>query len=337
MSAAKPYDALALGEVMLRLSPEGEERIAQNGRFVKHAGGSELNVMGGIAGLGLRAGLISRLPDSPVGRYVRGRIRAGGVSDDYVLEDTAPGARLGLYYYENGAFPRKPQVTYDRAGSSFSAIAPGDLPPHLARLFHTSGITLALGEGPRQTAATLLDEFHAAGALVSLDVNYRARLWDEDTARAAICAILPMVDVLFVSEETSRRMMGKTGTLEEIQKQYADEYGIGVVASTQRRVNSPHNHDFSSCLYVAKTGLHYSEVPYRGIRVVDRIGSGDAYVSGVLYALLAGLPYQQCVACGNAAAALKNTIPGDLLNTAPAELRQIMADHQSGSASEMER
>lgn len=76
-AAAKPYDALALGEVMLRLSPEGEERIAQNGRFVKHAGGSELNVMSGIAGLGLRAGLISRLPDSPVGRYVRGRIRAG--------------------------------------------------------------------------------------------------------------------------------------------------------------------------------------------------------------------------------------------------------------------
>ena len=118
----KEFAALSFGEVMLRLSPEGQERIAQSVEFMKHAGGSELNVVSGIAKLGLRTGLISKLPDNAVGRFIRNKIRSYGVSDEYVIDDHSAGARLGLYYYEGGSYPRKPQVAYDRRNSSFTTM-----------------------------------------------------------------------------------------------------------------------------------------------------------------------------------------------------------------------
>lgn len=337
----KEYAALGLGEVMMRLSPVGAERIAQGDQFVKHAGGSELNVVSGISRLGLRCGLISKLPANLAGRYIRNHIRSYGVSDDYVLDDADPASRLGIYYYEGGGYPRKPQVVYDRAHSAFTTITPNEIPADIygkTRLFHTSGITLALCAGTRQTAVKLIEGFKKAGALISFDVNYRATLWSEAEAREVITGILPYVDILFVSEETCRRMLQKTGSLEEIQKSFHQSYGTSVVASTMRTVNSPRSHNFTSLLYAAASGTHYTEAPYQNIEVVDRIGSGDAYVAGVLYALLRGLPPEEAMRYGNAVSAIKNTIPGDLVTTDLAEVESVMADHAAGGAqSEMNR
>ena len=341
-STNKRYAALGFGEVMMRLSPSGNERIGQSHQFIKHAAGAEMNVMSGVARLNIRTGVISKLPQSMVGRYVRNQIRSYGVSDDFVVNDQSDTARLGIYYYESGMFPRKPSVNYDRKNSSFTTIKLSEIPEGIyndTSLFHTSGISLAVGQGPREVAIELMKGFKKAGALVSFDVNYRATLWPEDEAKAVIESVLPYVDVLFVSEETSRRMLGRTGTMEEIMRGYCEQYGVGVVASTQRVVNSPRTHTFGSLLYAHEENSFYTEAPYENIEVVDRIGSGDAYVSGVLAVLLSGGDYQKAVAYGNAMSAIKNTIPGDLMATDIAEIENVIADHQntSGIKSEMNR
>ena len=143
---------------------------------------------------------------------MKNRVRAVGVSDDYLLYDSSPAARLGVYYYETGAAPRKPTIVYDRKGASVTRISLDEIPPEVyasARMFHTSGISLALCPNTRAVATELIRRFKNGGAQISFDVNYRANLWGEAEARAAIEEILPLVDVLFVSEETSRRMFQK--------------------------------------------------------------------------------------------------------------------------------
>ena len=337
----REFDALGLGEVMLRLSPAGNERIGQGDVFEKRAGGSELNVVSGISLLGLRTGVITKLPHNLIGLFVKNRIRFCGVSDDYIIFDEAPGARLGIYYYEGGAYPKKPSVVYDRAGSAFTTLELSDLPEDVyasTRLFHTSGITLALTPHTRALGVEMIRRFHDAGAVISFDCNYRANLWSEEEARETICSILPMVDVLFVSEETSRRMMQQTGTLEEIQKRYCDKYGISVVCSTARKVVSPKQHTFSSVIYSAQEEKYYTEQPYENIDVIDRIGSGDAYVAGVLFGLLNTGSLSEALEFGDAMSAVKNTVPGDLPDSSYPEIRRIIKAHKSeGAQSEMDR
>nr|MBP8856281.1 sugar kinase [Oscillospiraceae bacterium] len=136
----KPFDLLTLGEIMLRLSAPGNERLQRGDLFEKRAGGSELNVASGVALLGLRTGVISKLPESEMGTYIKNRIRFVGVSDDYLIYDKSEDARLGIYYYENGAAPRKPSIVYDRKGASINRLSLADLPNEVyasTRCFHT--------------------------------------------------------------------------------------------------------------------------------------------------------------------------------------------------------
>lgn len=341
LSVQKDFDALGLGEVMLRLSPEGDERIGQGEIFRKRAGGSELNVVSGISLLGLRTGIITKLPKNLIGNFVKNRIRFTGVSDDYIIFDETSQARLGIYYYEGGAYPKKPSVIYDRVGSAFTTLSLGELPEEMytaTRLFHTSGITLALNPHMRSVGVEMIRRFHDAGAVITFDCNYRANLWSEEDARDTIQAILPMVDVLFVSEETSRRMMQQTGTLAQIQKRYCETYGISVVCSTERKVVSPKQHTFSSTIYCAKDDRYFTQKPYENIDVIDRIGSGDAYVAGVLFGLLESGDLQRALEFGNAMSAVKNTVPGDLPDSSFDEMMRIIRAHNAqGEQSEMDR
>ena len=337
----KTLDLLTMGEILLRLTPPGEERLENCSVLEKQIGGSEFNVAAGAAMLGLRTGEFSRLPGNALGAAVQRSVRSAGVSDRYLCYEDGPKARLGLYYCERGALPRRPSIVYDRAASSVNRISADMLPDAAcksARVFHTSGITLALGGSVRDTAFEAARRCRSAGAKISFDVNYRANLWNEKTAREIICAFLPMVDVLFVSEESSRRMFQKTGTLTEIQKSYCEEYGIKIVATTQRTVQSPQKHDFTSVLYSAESGCCFQEAPYHDIDVVDRIGSGDAYCAGVLYGLLQYDDCKRAVEYGNACASVKNTIPGDLLLSSSAEIEKIIQAHKApGQTSEMSR
>jgi len=337
----KEFDLITLGEIMLRLSPSGYDRLSRGENFEKRAGGSELNVASGASLLGLRTAVISKLPANDLGTFIRNRIRYEGVSDDFLVFDHDKDARLGIYYYEYGAAPRKPSIVYDRRNSSFTKLDINDIDPSVyskTRMFHTSGITLALCDKTRDTAIEMIQRFHAAGAKISFDCNYRANLWSEEDARNAICSILPYVDVLFVSEETSRRMMQKTGTLPEIMKSYTEEYPITTVCTTQREVISPKQHNFSSVIYSKEDDKLYTEEPYRNIDVVDRIGSGDAYCAGALYGLLQYNDAKKAVQYGNATSAVKNTIPGDLPASDLREVDSIIKNHNAtGPVSEMAR
>lgn len=337
----KNFDLLTFGEIMLRLSPPNYERMTRGDIFDKRAGGSELNVASGVALLGLRTGVISRLPQNALGTFIKNRIRFEGVSDDYLIYDDSPEARLGIYYYENGAAPRKPSIVYDRMNSSITRISLDEIPLDVyssTRMFHTSGISLALNKNTCEVVTEMIKRFKKGGAMVSFDCNYRANLWSEEDARAAIKNILPYVDILFVSEETSRRMMQKEGNLQDIMKSYTKEYPIKIVCTTQREVISPRKHNFTSTIYDAEGDKFYTEAPYKDIDVIDRIGSGDAYVAGALYGILKYNDPQKALEYGNATSSVKNTIPGDLPASDLKEIDNIIRNHNAdGPGSELNR
>ncbi|MFA5658969.1 MAG: sugar kinase, partial [Oscillospiraceae bacterium] len=199
------FDLISFGEIMLRLSPPMNERIVRGDVFEKRAGGSELNVASGVSLLGLRTGIISKLPANEMGTFIKNRIRFCGVSDDYLVYDETPDARLGIYYYESGAAPRKPAIVYDRKGSSVGKISIDEIPDEVfsnTRCFHTSGISLALSPSVKEFTIELIKKFKKAGAMISFDVNYRANLWGENEARETLKDVFKYVDVLFISEET---------------------------------------------------------------------------------------------------------------------------------------
>ncbi len=336
------FRVLGIGEVMLRLSPVGKERISHSETFEKKAGGSELNVVSGISMLGMRTGIITKLPHNEIGKFAKRKIRYSGTSDDYIIYDESPDMRLGIYYYESGAYPRLPVVSYDRQRSSFTSLRAEELPERMysdAAVFHTSGITLALDPNIRENVISMMRRFRDCGALISFDVNYRAALWDEATAKACMESILPIIDILFVSEETSRRMFGMTGTLEEIHKAFADKYpNLKIIASTKRKVISPQKHTFSSLVYDTKECRHFEEAPYENIDVVDRIGSGDAYVAGALYGLLRFGDIESAAKYGDAMCAVKNTILGDMTVCDLTDIERVIRSHgDSGPKSEMIR
>lgn len=338
----KDFDLVSLGELMLRLSPPDNERITRGDTLGKQVGGAEMNVIAGSAMLGLRCGIISKLPANDLGTYVKNRVRQCGVSDDYLVYDEDKDARLGVYYYESGAYPRKPRIVYDRKNTSMNKIDISDYSEDIygsARCFHTSGITLALSAQCRKTGIEMIKRFKEQGALISFDVNFRGNLWSGAEAKACIETILPYVDIFFCSEETARLTFLKDGDAKSIMKSFAKEYPLSIVASTQRVVHSPKRHSFGSIIYSAKEDKFYEEAPYADIEVVDRIGSGDAYISGVLYGLLSHEgDYLRALEYGNATSALKNTIPGDLLSTDLKEIDGIIKEHKStGRIAEMDR
>jgi 2-dehydro-3-deoxygluconokinase len=338
----REFDLLSMGEILLRLSPPNNERIVRGDTFVKQVGGAELNVVSGVSFLGLRTGIISKLPDNPLGTYAKNKVRFCGVSDDYLVYDEDSDARLGVYYYENGAYPRKPSVVYDRRHASFCKIKADDLPESLytsAKCFHTSGITLALSKQSRDTAIEIMKRMKANGTMISFDVNFRGNLWTGEEARECIEQILPFVDVFFCSEETARLTFHKEGNAKTIMKSFTEEYPISIVASTQRIVHSPREHTFGSIIYSKKEDKFYEEEPYHNVEVVDRIGSGDAYCSGALYGLIAyDNDCRKALEYGNAAGAVKNTIPGDLPSSDLKEINRIIANHKNtGLQLEMDR
>lgn len=329
---SEKYDLLALGEILLKLGAPDNERLIRGNIFTKQVGGAELNVIAGSSLLGLHTGMITKLPDNDIGYFVRNTASYLGVSDEYVIYDSSKDARLGIYYYENGASPRKPNVIYDRKNSTINTICPDDFPDELyssTRCFHTSGITLALSERTRKATIEMIKRFKANGTLISFDVNYRANLWSGAEAKQCIEEILPYVDIFFCSQDTARLTFLKSGDPRAILKSFAEDYPISIVASTERIVHSPKSHTFGSLVYDAQNQTYYEEEPYRNIEVIDRIGSGDAYISGALYGLLTyDMDCEKAMEYGNAAAAVKNTIPGDLLATNPKEMNQIIATHK---------
>ena len=328
----KEFDVLSLGEILLRLSPPRYERMVRGDVFEKQVGGAELNVLSGISLLGLRTGVISKLPHNDIGQFCKNRVRFVGVSDDFLVYDKEADGRVGIYFYENGAYPRKPRIVYDRKHTSMLKMNIDEFPDKMytsTKCFHTTGITLALNQECRKTAIEMIKRFKKENTLISFDVNFRSSLWSGEEAKKCIEEILPYVDIFFCSESTAQLTFGKTGSLKEIMKSFTDEYPISYIASTTRVVHSPKVHTFGSVIYEAKTDTFYEEEPYANIDVVDRIGSGDAYISGVLFGLIHYEDCRKALEFGNATGAIKNTIPGDMQASEFEEVTNIINEHQN--------
>lgn len=298
-------DVLTFGETMVRLSPPGSGRLEEAVSLDVRIGGSESNTAVALARLGLRAGWWSRLPRNPLGRRIENEIRRWGVDTSGVVWDEEPDARAGLYFLDFGVAPRGIDVYYDRARSAASGIVPELVDAdriRSARLIHLTGITPALSDVCAAAVRRAVEIARDAGIAVSFDVNYRSKLWAPDVAQRLLEPILQHVDLLLCPLADASLVLGVGGSGPEAARELRKRYGAAAAVVTcggQGAVACDDHGDRAT-------------TPYALTDVVDRVGAGDAFAAGVIYGYLngdldAGLEY------GTAMAALKHTMPGDLL------------------------
>jgi 2-dehydro-3-deoxygluconokinase len=329
---------VGFGELMLRLSPPGQERLFQSPQLRTWFGGSEANVIAGLSHLGARTEYVTRLPQHAVGDAALRALRAEGVGTHHVLRG---GARLGTYFVESGADVRDMQVVYDRAGSAFSEIA-GDAVDwanilRSASWLHLSGITPALGDGPAQAMAAAVHATRATGTSISFDLNYRAALWAGRDPKPVIRPLLTGCDLLVGNPFAVRQMLGiavddapgaSPGSYDEsrlrrLATRVAEDVGCRWVALTHREVLSASEHGWSAALLDAESGAFHASRRWQ-VRVVDRVGGGDSFVAGLLYALLERRAADAALDFATAASALKLTIPGDFNRVSVAEVERLL-------------
>jgi 2-dehydro-3-deoxygluconokinase len=304
------FDVITLGETMLRLSPTNLRRIEQANELEIYIGGTESNTAVGLARLGLKVCWLSRLTDNPLGRLLAGKIAQHGVDTSHVTwtdED-----RIGLLFLEEGKAPRGSRVIYDRQGSAASRLQAGDLPRRLfhpagARLFHTTGITVAIGKEPAAATAEAVRWAKEAGWLVSFDLNYRSTLWSPAAARRGCDPIMQQADILFLPERDAILLyeLAPDTPPEDVLRAIAERYPRALIALTLGA---------DGAIARAPGGEIHRQASYPA-EEVDRIGGGDAFSAGFLYGYLSEQddPSRLATALrwGAAAAALKYGIRGD--------------------------
>jgi 2-dehydro-3-deoxygluconokinase len=319
----------------MRLSPFGQARLLQAEALRAHFGGAEANVAVSLAQFGVEATLVSRLPQHALGQAALNALRRYGVDVRYVARGDE---RLGLYFLEPGAHGRPAQVLYDRADSAFAHAQRADF-DWLAILagadwFHLSGITPALGGTLPDICADALAACHALGVRVSLDLNYRAALWSRDTAFAVLTPLLPFVDVLIANVEHAKEVLSITvgetelsggeinrARVQTLAQTLAERYAFSAVALMQRNTHSASSGSIGAMLWADDTA-HFSRT--YTMQIVDRVGSGDAFAAGLIYATLGGQSPQERVDFALAAACLAHGIEGDFNLVSAAEVQRLL-------------
>ncbi len=323
---SRSIDIVTFGESMVRLSPPGHQRLQQACSFDVHVGGSEMNVAVAGAALGLNIRYITRLPRNPIGRLVENKSREHGIDTSrFVWADEG---RVGLYYLEFGASPRPNSVVYDRADSAMARIRPGEVDWEEAlagaSVFHTSGITPALSDSAAAATLEAVQAAHRLGLLVSVDLNYRIRLWPEDKAEKIMRQIVEMADILVTTEEDTKRVFDiQEVSFDEVARKLAHEFDLQVVAITLRETPSVWRNTWTAIAYESAADEVHVAPTYQ-IEVVDRVGSGDSFAGGFLYGLLkegvAG-----GVRFGVGISAIKQTLPGDVCWTTAEEVERVLS------------
>src|SRR5262245_59842952 len=304
-------DVIAFGEVMVRLAPPHFQRLEQARTLDVEIGGAELNTASGLVRLGRSAAWVSRLPDNPLGRLVANRVREVGVSDEFVRYD--PDARCGLYFLEFGASPRPSSILYDRKDSAISRVTRGAFDWATifagAKWFHVTGITDALSGGAADAVDEAMHAARAAGVTVSVDLNYRAKLWGRERAAHVMGKLLPLCDVLIASEADAEFLFGITGVdFTDVAEGLVEKFGVKTVVGTRREADLVWKNRFAAVGFSA--GQTHESAWYE-VEIVDRLGAGDALASGLIHGLLDG-DLKKGLDYGAAMGALKHTIPGDL-------------------------
>jgi 2-dehydro-3-deoxygluconokinase len=332
---------VTLGEIMLRLSTPGHERIVQSDSFDVTYGGGEANVAVALCNYGLQGVFVSKVPSHAVGQAAVNHLRRYGVDTQYMVRG---GSRLGIYFLETGASMRASQVIYDRAASSiaeakveefdFDRILEG------ASWFHTTGITPALSAQAASLTEAALKAAREKGITTSIDLNYRKKLWSKEQAREVMSRLCQYVDVCIGNEEDAETTLGfkSRGTdvtqgklnlegYQDVFRQMHEAYGFKYIASTLRQSYSASDNGWSALVYDGKEFYHSRQYE---VRIVDRVGSGDSFASGFIYGLVTGMKMPEAAEFGVAASALKHTIPGDLNHATLSEVQGLMGGDASG-------
>ena len=323
------------GEILLRLGAPHSELLLQTRTLVAHIGGAEANVGVALAQWGHSATVVSVLPDNSLGHAAAGELRRHGVRTDSV--QYRPG-RMGLYFLTVGAGQRPSEVLYDREDSAF-ALAPPELIDWSAVLsevswLHLSGITPAVGPQSAEAALRAARTARSLGVAVSFDCNYRAKLWERwhGDARPILRELVEQADLLFAEQRDISLILGQSfdGVPAAEQFQIAGKLAFDTfphlqrIATTVRVQRSVDDHDLSGAL-LSRTGLHTTRTYSIG-RIIDRIGSGDAFAAGILHGVRTQMDDQDAVNFGVAAAVLKHSIPGDFNLVSIAEVQNLLRD-----------
>lgn len=320
---------VAFGEMLLRLSPPGHQRLQQANRLEMHFGGSEANAAVSLAQFGRQVRFITGLPTNAIGYACKGELQRWGVDTASILMKEG---RMGLYFYEKGASQRPSRVLYDRADSVFSRLPAAsfdwDALLQGADWLHFSGITPALSEELTEATMAACQAAKKKGVPVSCDVNYRSALWSREKASEVMTALLPCVDVLIAGREEAGTLFGIGGTEEEASQLLAERFALSHVAMPMRQAPSASVNSWSALLYDGRA-CRYSKT--YTMELVDRIGGGDGFAAGLIYGLTAGYDSQRTLEFAAAAACLKHSVEGDFNVATLSEVEALAQSSDGGS------
>ncbi len=332
---------VTFGEIMLRLAPEGYLRFFQNDTMQATFGGGEANVAVSLANYGMDASFVTKLPSHAIGQGAVNSLRALGVDTKDIVRG---GERVGIYYLEKGASQRGSVCIYDRAYSAIQMAKREDFDWDKifdgADWFHFTGITPALGENLVEICLDACKAAKAKGVKISCDLNYRGKLWTRTQAREAMTKLCKYVDVCISNEEDAKDVFGIEaentdiygGKLDKegyksVAKQLMDTFGFEKVAITLRSSISANDNDWAGMLY---DGTDYCFSKEYHLHIVDRVGGGDSFGGGLIYALLNGKTTQEAVEFAVAASALKHSIEGDYNRVTVSEVEKLAGGDASG-------
>lgn len=334
---------VTFGEIMLRLAPQGYQRFQQAHCFDAVYGGAEANVAVSLANYGMDAHYVTAVPANPIGDAAMNALKTFGVDVSDVVRSKK---RLGIYFCEKGVSMRPSKVVYDRADSAIANVKPGDFDWDKifegADWFHWTGITPALGGEMPEACLQACKAAKEKGVTVSCDLNYRKKLWSREQAGEVMAKLLPYVDVCIANEEDAKDVFGieaentdiNSGKLDHagyisVARQIAQRFGCGKVAITLRGSLSASDNDWAGMLYDAASDKAVFSPTYR-IHIVDRVGGGDSFGGGLIYALMSGKDDQAAINFAVAASCLKHSIEHDFNQMSVAEVEALAAGNASG-------
>ena len=326
---------------MLRLAPNGYYRFFQNDQMQATFGGGEANVAVSLANYGLHSTYVTKLPKHAIGQAAVDSLRYFGVDTDEIVRG---GDRVGIYFLEKGASQRGSVCIYDRAHSAIAEAKAEEFDWDSifdgADWFHFTGITPALGENVAAICLEACKAAKARGVKISCDLNYRGKLWTREQARKTMTELCKYVDVCISNEEDAKDVFGieaentdiTAGELNKegyksVARQLMENYGFEKVAITLRESKSAFDNDWSAMLY---DGENYCFSKKYNLHIIDRIGGGDSFGGGLIYALLSGKDSQAAIEFAVAASALKHSIGGDYNHVTVAEVEKLAGGDGSG-------
>ncbi len=332
---------VTFGELMLRLEPENYLRFVQADRLEATFGGAEANVAVSLANFGVDAAFVSKLPAHEIGQCAINSLRKFGVDTSLVQRG---GDRVGIYFCEKGASQRPSKVIYDRAGSSVATAKTDDFDWDVifrdVQWFHFTGITPALSDNLAEAVLQAVKSAKDKGIIVSCDLNFRKKLWSKEKACEVMSEICKYVDVCIANEEDAKDVFGieaensdiESGKLDKqgyvsVAKQLTDKFGFKSVAITLRESVNANDNNWSGMLYAG--GNAFFSKKY-AMHIVDRVGGGDSFGAGLIYAMLHDYYAQDAIEFATAASCLKHSVEGDYNMVSVDEVNALAKGNASG-------